>query len=183
MRTSTSRTKATVWLKFSKWLEENELILPVGLTEVTNFLSELKKKDGEYISYGSLRMHKATVINTLKLTGDLTCTNTAEEARVQALIDTVKRQQPDQARYTNTFDLDDVLTWLIEDYELTGHRFLRRNFASKDRRQHARKRAVVTLKLHGLFRSHDLLMARRGLLFSDMSNQADTSLFQMGTND
>jgi len=169
-----------VWLKFSKWLEENELILPVGLTEVTNFLSELKKKDGEYISYGSLRMHKATVINTLKLTGDLTCTNTAEEARVQALIDTVKRQQPDQARYTNTFDLDDVLTWLIEDYALTGHRFLRRNFASKDRRQHARKRAVVTLKLHGLFRSHDLLMARRGLLFSDISNQADTSCSRWG---
>jgi hypothetical protein len=86
-----------VWLKFSKWLEENELVLPIGLTEFTTFLSELKKKDGEYISYGSLCMH-----------------------------------------------------------------------------------ALFRTRRHALFRSHDLLMARRGLLFSDMSNQTDTSCSRWG---
>ena len=47
-------------------------------------------------------MYKATVYNTVRLTGDLSTPTVAEEAQLQALIDTVKRFQPDKARYGDT---------------------------------------------------------------------------------
>ena len=47
-------------------------------------------------------MHKAIVLSTVKLTGDLSPPTATEEAQLQALIDTVKRFQPDKARYGDT---------------------------------------------------------------------------------
>ena len=102
--------------------------MPVSLTDITNFLCMAKKKDGEYISYGALRMHKATVVNTVKLTGDLVPATEAEEAQLKALIDSVKRTQPDQAKYGDTFDLDDLLVYLVEDNDLISHNTTRNHF-------------------------------------------------------
>ena len=61
VRPSTSATKAVVWAKFTKWLSEQELILPIPMTTVVNFLGQLRTRAGDFISYGSFRLHKATV--------------------------------------------------------------------------------------------------------------------------
>ena len=91
-------------------------------------------------------MYKATVYNTVRLTGDLSTPTVAEEAQLQALIDSVKRTSPDKAKHDTTFDLDDLLTYLVEDDEATSHIATRNNFQCKDARARARGRAVVTLK-------------------------------------
>jgi len=82
------------------------------------------------------------------LTGTLLTPSDAEEAQLQALIDTVKRTNPDKAKHETTFDLDDLLTHLLEDDEAKSHVATRNNFACKDERARARGRAIVTLKLH-----------------------------------
>ena len=134
-------------LKFSKWLDETSRTFPVSLTDIVNFLCTVTKKDGDYISYGSLRLYKATIYNTTTLTGTLLPPSDAEEAQLQALIDTVKRTSPDKARHDTTFDLDDLLTHLLEDDEVKSHVATRNNFACKDERARARGRAIVTRKL------------------------------------
>jgi hypothetical protein len=95
------------------------------------------------------------------LTGTLLPPSDAEEAQLQALIDTVKRTSPDKARHDTTFDLDDLLTHLLEDDEVKSHVATRNNFACKDERARARGRAIVTLKLQsyrGLDFSRELLI-------------------------
>jgi hypothetical protein len=59
----------------------------VSLIDITNYLSQLTKKDGDFISYGALRMHKATIVRTVSLVDDLKPPSTAEEAALQSLID------------------------------------------------------------------------------------------------
>ena len=102
---------------------------------------------------------------TLKLTKELDRYSEDDEADLRALVDSVKRNQPDQAKYSDTFDLDDVLSWLVEDFQECPHHVMLANAHIKDFRARARRRAVVTLKLHGLYRSNCCLQMQRGSLF------------------
>ena len=145
-------------------MSSNSLSFPISLVSVTNFLSQLTTRAGEFVSYGSLRMHKATIVNTLKLTKELARSSEDDEAGLKALVDSVKRSQPDLAKYSETFDLDDVLTWLVEDLEECSHQEMLKKASAKDFRARARRRAVVTLKLHGLYRSNCCLQMQRGAL-------------------
>ena len=111
----------------------------------------------------------------MTLTGTLLTPSDAEEAQLQALIDTVKRTNPDKAKHETTFDLDDLLTHLLEDDEAKSHVATRNNFACKDERARARGRAIVTLKLHSLFRSDCCRWMQRGVLFDDPTVQTDKS--------
>ena len=79
---------------------------------------------------------------------------------------TVAKESPDTARYSDTFNLDDLSAWLIEDLEESPYSSLRHSV--KDHRATARRRAIITLKLHGLFRSSDCLQMQRGSLFDDL---------------
>ena len=83
-------------------------------------------------------MHKSTVVNTLKLTGELALHSEVDDTGLQALIDSVNRFQPDQGKYSDTIDLDGVLTWLVEDNEETSHRKLRSSSHYSDARGKAR---------------------------------------------
>ena len=49
-------------------------------------------------------MHKATIVNTVSLTGELDSSEKGESG-LQALMDTVKRTQPDLLRYSK------ISTW------------------------------------------------------------------------
>jgi hypothetical protein len=84
-------------------------------------------------------------------------------------------KQPDQAKYSGTWDLDDVLSWLVEDYDKLPHDVMRKNFFCKDARTLARRRAVMALKLHGLFRSDCCRWMQRGVLYDDADKQHDHS--------
>ena len=156
-------------------MSSNSLSFPISLVSVTNFLSQLTTRAGEFVSYGSLRMHKATIVNTLKLTKELARSSEDDEAGLKALVDSVKRSQPDLAKYSETFDLDDVLTWLVEDLEECSHQEMLRKASAKDFRARARRRAVVTLKLHGLYRSNCCLQMQRGALFNGRARVTPSS--------
>ena len=71
--------------------------------------------------------------------------------------------------------MDDVLNFLVEDFEEKSHDSLMKDHHLRAARAHARRRAVVTLKLHGLFRSSCCAQMERGSLFSDPTEQSDTS--------
>ena len=68
----------------------------------------------------------------MRLTGVLSTPTDTEEAQLQALIDSVKRTSPDKAKHDTTFDLDDLLTYLVEDDEATPHIATRNNFPCKN---------------------------------------------------
>jgi hypothetical protein len=121
---------------------------------------------GGFISYGSFRLHKATVVNTLRLTQDLKDPGEADQQLLDHLTKTVAKESPDTARYSDTFNLDVLSAWLIEDLEERPHRSLRHSV--KDDRASARRRAIITLQLHGIFRSSDCLQMQRGSLFDDL---------------
>ena len=81
-------------------------------------------------------------------------------------------ERPDScldAKYSEIFNLDDLTTRLIEEFE--DKPYWRLKAATKDDRALARQRAVVTLKLHGLFRSGDCLQMQRGSLFDDIPSR------------
>jgi hypothetical protein len=160
VRPSTSASKAVVWAKFSKWLSEQELSLPTPMTSVVNFLGQLRTRVGDFISYCSFRLHKATVVNTLRLTKHLKDPGEADQQLLDHLTKTVAKESPDTARYSDTFNLDNLSAWLIEDLEESPYSALRHSVT--DDRATARRRAIITLKLHGLFRSSDCLQMQRG---------------------
>ena len=166
VRPSTSASKAVVWAKFTKWLSVQELTLPIPMTAVVNFLGQLRTRAGDFISYGSFRLHKATVVNTLRLTKHLKDPSEADQQLLDHLTKTVAKESPDTARYSDTFNLDDLSAWLIEDLEESPYSSLLHSV--KEHRATARRRAIITLKLHGLFRSSDCLQMQRGSLFDDL---------------
>ena len=166
VRPSTSASKAVVWAKFTKWLSVQELTLPIPMTAVVNFLGQLRTRAGDFISYGSFRLHKATVVNTLRLTKHLKDPSEADQQLLDHLTKTVAKESPDTARYSDMFNLDDLSAWLIEDLEESPYSSLLHSV--KEHRATARRRAIITLKLHGLFRSRDCLQMQRGSLFDDL---------------
>jgi hypothetical protein len=125
------------------------------MSTVVNFLGELRTRKGEYISYGAFRMHKACVVNTLRVISTLKEASTDDQL-LSSLIDSIQ--------YDSIFNLDDLLAFLVEDFEDNPPS----SFAShvKDHRACARKRAIMNLKLHGMFRSDCCLHMERGHLFS-----------------
>ena len=131
VKPATSAAKSGVWLKFKLWQQHQRLPLPVTMVSIVNFLGQLKTRAGDHISYGSLRMHKATVVNTLRLTQEIADDGSAGDALLKTLLDTVKRAQPDQAKYSETFGLDDVITWLLEEYEKLSNGDLIKNTSSR----------------------------------------------------
>ena len=50
VRPSTSVSKAVVWAKFTKWLFEQELLLPIHMTSVVNLLGQPRTRVGDFIS-------------------------------------------------------------------------------------------------------------------------------------
>ena len=136
------------------------------MAQVVNFLGQLRTKAGDFISYGSYRMHKATLVKTLELTKSLSSDSPSDRALLDNLTKTIQKDCPDQAKYSEIFNLDDLTTRLIEEFE--DKPYWRLKAATKDDRALARQRAVVTLKLHGLFRSGDCLQMQRGSLFDDI---------------
>ena len=162
----TSASKAVIWCKFITWLKASSSSFPVSLAQVVNFLGQLRTKAGDFISYGSYRMHKATIVKTLELTRSLSADTPADRALLDNLTKTIQKDHPDQAKYSEIFNLDDLTTRLIEEFE--DKPYGRLQAASKEDRAIARQRAVVTLKLHGLFRSGDCLQMQRGSLFDDL---------------
>ena len=50
VRPSTSASKAVVWAKFTKWLSEQELLLPIHMTSVVNLLGQPRTRVGDFIS-------------------------------------------------------------------------------------------------------------------------------------
>ena len=50
VRPSTSVSKAVVWAKFTKWLSEQELLLPIHMTSVVNLLGQLRTRVGDFIA-------------------------------------------------------------------------------------------------------------------------------------
>jgi len=162
----TSASKAVIWFKFITWLKASSSSLPVSLAQVVNFLGQLRTKAGDFISYGSYRMHKATLVKTLELTKSLSSDSPSDRALLDNLTKTIQKDCPDQAKYSEIFNLDDLTTRMIEEFE--DKPYCRLKAATKDDRALARQRAVVTLKLHGLFRSGDCLQMQRGSLFDDI---------------
>jgi len=103
------------------------------------------------------------VINTLRLTKHFKDPGEADQLLLDHLTKTVAKESPDTTRYSATFNLDDLSAWLIDDLEESPYSALRHSV--KDARASARRRAIITLKLHGLFRSSDCLLMQRGSLF------------------
>ena len=103
------------------------------------------------------------MVNTLRLTKHLKDPGEADQQLLDHLTKTVAKESPDTTRYSATFNLDDLSAWLIDDLEESPYSALRHSV--KDARASARRRAIITLKLHGLFRSSDCLLMQRGSLF------------------
>jgi hypothetical protein len=158
----TSAAKATAWAGFMHWVQEEELSFPIGMISVVNYLGGLTTREDELVSYGSFRMIKATIVNTLRLTSQLK-TSPPEEALLDNLTKTVSRESPSTAKYADTFNLDDLTSNLVKEYEETPHSSLDKH--SHKSRGVMRRRAIINLKLHLLFRSDDCLQMTRGTLF------------------
>ena len=73
------------------------------------------------------------------------------------------KEKPDSSKWSEMFNLDDLLTFLVEDFEIKTPGLLKHSV--KDHRALARSRAEVNLKIHGLFRSDCCLHMQRGSLF------------------
>ena len=159
---STSAAKATAWAGFMQWTRKKALSFPINLTSVVNYLGELTTRDDHLVSYGSFRMIKATIVNTLRLTSQVV-TSEAEETMLVHLTKTVGRENPDTAKYAGTFNLDDLTSFLLKEYEEKPHSSL--DIHSHKSRGVMRRRAITNLKLHLLFRSDDCLQMTRGSLF------------------
>jgi hypothetical protein len=144
------------------WVQEEELSFPIGMISVVNYLGGLTTREDELVSYGSFRMIKATIVNTLRLTSQLK-TSPPEEALLDNLTKTVSRESPSTAKYADTFNLDDLTSNLVKEYEETPHSSLDKH--SHKSRGVMRRRAIINLKLHLLFRSDDCLQITRGTLF------------------
>ena len=70
------------------------------------------------------------------------------------LTKTVGRENPDTAKYAGTFNLDDLTSFLLKEYEEKPHSSL--DIHSHKSRGVMRRRAITNLKLHLLFRSDRL---------------------------
>jgi hypothetical protein len=158
----TSAAKATAWAGFMQWVQEKELTFPISMTSVVNYLGELTTREDELVSYGSFRMIKTTIVNTLRLTSQIV-TSTAEVTLLEHITKTVSREKPSTVKYADTFNLDDLTSYLVKEYEKNPH-------SSFDKHNHKscgvmKRRAITNLKLHLLFRSDDCLQMSRGSLF------------------
>ena len=162
IRPRTSAAKATAWAGFMQWVQVEKHPLPISMTEVVNYLGALTTRKGDLVSYGSFRMIKATIVNTLRLTRQM-ATSSSDEALLEHLTKTVGRENPATAKYADMFNLDDLTSHLVKEYEETPHSSL--NTHSFTNRGVMRRRAIVNLKLHLLFRSDDCLQMSRGSLF------------------
>ena len=103
-----------------QWTRKKALSFPINLTSVVNYLGELTTRDDQLVSYGSFRMIKATIVNTLRLTSQVV-TSEAEETMLVHLTKTVGRENPDTAKYAGTFNLDDLTSFLLKEYEERPH--------------------------------------------------------------
>jgi len=112
------------------------------------------------ISYGYFRLCRSTEVRSLKLMGNRSL---EESSCLNALAGSIKAEKPDGARYEDTFDLDNVLALLGEEFETRPLSKLRGS--EKADRDRLRKTVVITLKLDGLYRSSDILQMQRGSLF------------------
>ena len=90
-------------------------------------------------------------------------TSSTDDTLLEHLTKTVGRENPTTAKYADMFDLDDLTSHLVKEYEEAPHSSLTTHNASN--RGVMRRRAIVNLKLHLLFRSDDCLQMTRGSLF------------------
>ena len=90
-------------------------------------------------------------------------TSSTDDTLLEHLTKTVGRANPTTAKYADMFDLDDLTSHLVKEYEEAPHSSLTTHNASN--RGVMRRRAIVNLKLHLLFRSDDCLQMTRGSLF------------------
>jgi hypothetical protein len=148
------------WARFMQWpVQEEKLSFPISMTRVVNYLGEFTTRKGDLVSYGSFRMIKATIVNTLRLTMQMV-TSSTDEALLEHLTKTVSREKPATAKYADTFDLDDLTSHLVKEYEETPRKSL--NIHSYTSCAVMRRRAIINLKLHLLFRTDDCLQMTRG---------------------
>ena len=86
------------------------------MSSIINFLGSLRTGKGHLVSYGSYRMFKATVVNTLTLTRQI-AESPADQILLEQLSTTIQRTNPDGAKYAECFDLDDLINRRIELYD------------------------------------------------------------------
>ena len=115
------------------------------MSSIINFLGSLRTGKGHLVSYGSYRMFKATVVNTLTLTRQI-AESPADQILLEQLSTTIQRTNPDGAKYADCFDLDDLINRRIELYDKQPYSAMSRDVSAH--RALARQCAVINLKLY-----------------------------------
>ena len=112
VRSSTSSAKQRVWREFAEWASRTGLSPPFKCATIASFLGQKRtQRSNEFISYAYLRTVKATVVRSLKIANML---DESDITILQQLTETVRRERPDQARYDQTFDVDEILSHLAD---------------------------------------------------------------------
>ena len=137
------------------------------MSSIINFLGSLRTGKGHLVSYGSYRMFKATVVNTLTLSRQI-AESPSDQILLEQLSSTIQRTNPDGAKYAECFDLDDLINRRIELYDKQPYSAMSRDVSAH--RALARQCAVINLKLYGLYRSDDCLQMQRGATFDEFQD-------------